>query len=102
MERHLAATELKRDRRTRSINHSATRRLEHGLDSRPLNVAVDGVGQYLLKGLALRSIHRQTIALLAFSAITGLSAAEAGFRGSRYTIRLAPRPTQYFSRKGFL
>lgn len=69
MECHLAAAKLKRDGRARAFNRSASSRFEHGLDSRPLDVSIDWVGQYLLKGLALRSVHGRMIAFATECAI---------------------------------
>jgi hypothetical protein len=59
MECHLPATKLECDRRSRAFNDSAACCLEHGLDARPLNVAVDGVREQFLQGLAVGSVHGQ-------------------------------------------
>ena len=59
MQRHLPATELKRDGRARTFNNSAACCLQHRLDPRPLDVSTDGVGEYLLQGLAVSSVHAE-------------------------------------------
>ena len=66
MKSHLPAAKLKRDGRACTFNNSASRGFEHGFNTRPLNVPIDGVCEHLLESLALCSVHDEMIALEKF------------------------------------
>ena len=73
MKGHLPAAKLKRDGRACTFNNSASRGLEHGFNTQPLNVPIDGVCQHLIESLALCSVHGAMIALWSICAITALA-----------------------------
>ena len=73
MKSHLPAAKLKRDGRACTFNDSASRGLEHGFNTRPLNVPIDGVCPHLLERLTMCSVHESMIALWSIYAITTLA-----------------------------
>ena len=73
MQGHLPAAKLKRDGRACTFNDSASSGLEHGFNTRPLNVPIDGVCPHLLESLTMCSIHDAMIALCLICAIITLA-----------------------------